>query len=133
MFCFCCDSWKNLYLKIQYFFLSFLITYSKKVDCRRQVNCNCYCEKCLDHKRIWIYNRLNLYYIYMYYLMFQNIRCRNEATYSALLLSAHTDSPGAPYNVYYNTYTVYSGNSKRLNSEQSHISEHFWWNWAIFL
>ena len=28
--------------------------------------------------------------------------------------------------------TVYSGNSKRLNSEQSLISEHFWWNWAIF-
>ena len=23
-------------------------------------------------------------------------------------------------------YTVYSGNSKRLNSEQSLISEHFW-------
>ena len=31
------------------------------------------------------------------------------------------------------TNTVYSGNSKRLNSEQSLISEHFWWNWAIFL
>ena len=30
-------------------------------------------------------------------------------------------------------FTVYSGNSKRLNSEQSLISEHFWWNWAIFL
>ena len=29
--------------------------------------------------------------------------------------------------------TVYSGNSKRLNSEQSLISEHFWSNWAIFL
>ena len=29
--------------------------------------------------------------------------------------------------------TVYSGNSKRLNSEQSLISEHFRWNWAIFL
>ena len=24
------------------------------------------------------------------------------------------------------TYTVYSGNSKRLNSEQTLISEHFW-------
>ena len=29
--------------------------------------------------------------------------------------------------------TVYYGNSKRLNSEQSLISEHFWWNWTIFL
>ena len=27
---------------------------------------------------------------------------------------------------------MYSGNRKRLNSEQSLISEHFWWNWAIF-
>ena len=27
---------------------------------------------------------------------------------------------------------MYSGNSERLNSEQSLISEHFWWNWAIF-
>ena len=32
-----------------------------------------------------------------------------------------------------NPNTVYSGNSKRLNSEQSLISEHFWRNWAIFL
>ena len=29
--------------------------------------------------------------------------------------------------------TVDSGNSERLNSEQSLISEHFWWNWAIIL
>ena len=29
--------------------------------------------------------------------------------------------------------TVDSGNSKRLNSKQSLISKHFWWNWAIVL
>ena len=28
--------------------------------------------------------------------------------------------------IYNLAYTVYSGNSKRLNSEQSLISEHFW-------
>ena len=28
---------------------------------------------------------------------------------------------------------VDSGNSKRLNSKQSLISKHFWWNWAIIL
>ena len=31
------------------------------------------------------------------------------------------------------SHLVYSVNSKRLNSEQSLISEHFWWNWAILL
>ena len=30
-------------------------------------------------------------------------------------------------------YTVDSGISKRLNSKQSLISKHFWWNWAIVL
>ena len=34
---------------------------------------------------------------------------------------------------FYKSNTVDSGNSKRLNSEQSLISEHFWCNWTIFL
>ena len=51
---------------------------------------------------------------------------KNIYLYSKFFITKHTffDMIHTPYQEM--TTTVYSGNSKRLNSEQSLISEHFW-------
>ena len=54
-------------------------------------------------------------------------------TKQILVLFAYFSNDYISMSYRYNWYSaVYSGNSKHLNSEQSLISEHFWWNWAIF-